>query len=194
MHPEGSEFLFHWEDDEWIKIKTPLLGKANIENLTAAIIVAKELGVDKEAIVRASASMPQVEHRLQTINTAIGYTIIDDAYNSNPVGAKMAVEVLGQITTGGRKFIITPGMIELGEKQVEKNVAFGKQIGEAVDVAIIVGHYNREALLDGLKTAGMPTDNVYVAATFLEAQKIMLSMIQRGDVVLLENDLPDTFK
>ena len=51
---------------------------------------------------------------------------IDDAYNSNPVGAKSALEVLSMMP--GLKVVVTPGMIELGDKEEELNKEFGKQI------------------------------------------------------------------
>lgn len=85
-------------------------------------------------------------------------------------------------------------MIELGDKQYELNRALGKHIGESVDVAVIVGEYNRGALLDGLKEAEFPESQLHVVDSFAESQKLLSTMLQRGDTVLYENDLPDTFK
>src|SRR5690625_5848335 len=82
--------------------------------------------------------MEPVEHRLE-LKQREGLTVIDDAFNSNPVGAKSALDVLGAFS-GRKRVIITPGMIELGEKQDELNERFGSQIAESgIDVAILVG-------------------------------------------------------
>ena len=42
-------------------------------------------------------------------------TIIDDAYNSNPVGSKAAVEPLHMFE--GMRILVTPGMVELGNRK-----------------------------------------------------------------------------
>lgn len=91
-----------------------------------------------------------------------GISIIDDAFNSNPDGARMALDVLRRMTQG-KRIIITPGMIELGEKQVEYNYLLGKQIAEVCDYVMVVGRYNREAILKGLQEKNYPEDKVFVA-------------------------------
>lgn len=195
----GTEFLFKDEDGTWIELTTPLVGNANIENLTAAIIVARHLKVDISTVRRAVATIPQVEHRLQVIHTTAGFTILDDAFNSNPVGAAMALDVLSKMNTSGKKIVITPGMIELGHLQYDKNKELGTKLVDAADIIIIVGEYNREALTHGINErlevdSSIHTDNIHFVPTFNEAQKLMLSIVRKDDLVLIENDLPDTFK
>ena len=85
-------------------------------------------------------------------------------------------------------------MIELGSKQEHYNELFGEHIAETCDVAIIVGEYNREAILNGIKRKRSDKLIVHTVPTFAEAQKKMLEMAKAGDTVLYENDLPDTFK
>ena len=80
-------------------------------------------------------------------------------------------------------------------KQEHYNELFGEHIAETCDVAIIVGEYNREAIMNGIKRKRATGKiDVHTAATFAEAQKIMLGLAKAGDTVLYENDLPDTFK
>lgn len=120
-------------------------------------------------------------------------TIIDDAFNSNPTGSKMALEVLSGFNEG-KRIIVTPGMIELGEHQAELNESFGKAIAGSADVAIVVGQYNRDALVSGIKKEGFNSDNLFTVDSFNEAQQLLSGMLSKGDTVLYENDLPDTFK
>lgn len=149
------------------------------------------MGVPSDKIKYAVGQIEQVEHRLSVKSTAGGITIIDDAYNSNPVGSAMALEVLAGMTSG-RRIIITPGMIELGEDQHRLNREFGAKIPGCADVAIIVGKYNREAITEGIGKAD--SLEVHTVDSFAQAQQLLLSIAHSGDTVLYENDLPDTFK
>lgn len=178
---------------ERLPLRTPLVGECNVSNLLAVVAVALHLGVKPQDIRYAVEQIEQVEHRLSLRRVPGGMTIIDDAYNSNPTGSKMALDVLAMMKPG-RRFVITPGMIELGERQEELNRKFGRHMASCVDVAIIVGEYNREAILAGLEEGGFPKGQTYTADSFAEAQRMLLSMAAPGDTVLYENDLPDTFK
>lgn len=180
--PDGS-FRFH----------TRLVGECNVSNLLAAIACAIHLGVPMEKIRRAVERIEPVEHRLSMKRTPGGYTIIDDAFNSNPTGSTMALEVL-RAMTGGKRIVVTPGMIELGDQQYELNHRFGQLIAESVDVAIVVGEYNREAITGGISSVEASGIKLICAATFADAQRELTSILCPGDTVLYENDLPDTFK
>lgn len=189
----GTTFILHGPDGFEHTFTTPLVGSCNVQNLTAAIIVALYLEVPVNKISYAVERIEQVEHRLSMKKTAGGVTIIDDAFNSNPSGARMALEVLTHFKNG-KRIIVTPGMIELGDKQFELNRDLGKEIGKSVDIAIIVGHYNRDAIIEGLELSGFDKDKTYVVEDFNEAQKELATILKGGDSVLYENDLPDTFK
>lgn len=190
---EGTKFTVKGPDGFEMRLSTKLLGSCNISNLLAAVIVALKLGMDKEKIAYAVGRIEQVEHRLSIKRTPGGVTILDDAFNSNPFGSRMALEVLRDFK-GGKRIVVTPGMIELGERQAELNEAFGKLIGECVDIAIIVGAYNREALVNGIKKTAFKHEKIYEVDSFNEAQGVLGTMLAPGDTVLYENDLPDTFK
>lgn len=85
-------------------------------------------------------------------------------------------------------------MIELGSRQNELNEAFGEKIAKSCDVAIIVGQYNRDAILSGINKAGFKKENLHVVDSFNDAQLVLSTLLRSGDIVLYENDLPDTFK
>ena len=189
----GTRFTIKGEGRS-VALETRLVGECNISNLMAAVIVAMRLGVSDDKIRYAVSKIEQVEHRLNMKRTAGGVTIIDDAFNSNPDGSRMALDVLSRMK-GGKRIVVTPGMIELGDKQDYHNEHFGEHIAKSVDVAIIVGQYNREAILRGLQNAGMTDEEkVITVDTFAQAQQRLSSLLASGDTVLYENDLPDTFK
>lgn len=173
-------------------LETQLLGQHNASNLLACTAVALDLGVAPERIAYAVRQLQPVEHRLQLRNFPGGYTVLDDAFNSNPAGARMALEVLQQLK-GNRKIIITPGMIELGPQQYDLNKEFGRQIADACDYVILVGPKQTEAIQDGLREAGYPEEKLYVARNLEDANGHLRPQLKAGDVVLYENDLPDTY-
>lgn len=191
--PQGTAFTVKGRDGFCLDLETRLLGECNVSDILAAVVIALQLGVENDKIRYAVATIDQVEHRLSIKQTPGGVTIIDDAFNSNPAGSKMAVDVLAHFT-GGLRIIVTPGMIELGSEQYNLNRAFGKYIGEKLDVAIIVGEYNRDAIVEGIRESGFDTKNLHTVGSFNEAQQKLGQLLTRGDTVLYENDLPDTFK
>lgn len=194
-HRDGTTFTLHGPKlpAEGLTLKTRLVGECNVSNLTAAVIVALELGVPVEKIKFAVEQIDQVEHRLSLKRTPGGITIIDDAFNSNPHGSTMALEVL-KAMDGGKRILVTPGMVELGEKQYELNKEFGRLAASSADVVIIVNELNRAAIAEGLAEGDMPQENIHPVANFKEAQTLLQGIMQAGDTVLYENDLPDTFK
>jgi len=189
----GTHFTIEGEG-KTLQMETRLVGECNISNLMAAIITAMKLGISEEHIKYAVGKIEQVEHRLSIRKTPAGITVIDDAFNSNPDGSRMALDVLSRMKKG-KRIVVTPGMIELGEKQEMLNKQFGERIASSCDIAIIVGQYNRDAILEGIRENGQFDENkLIVVDTFAEAQSRLATLLQSGDIVLYENDLPDTFK
>ena len=121
-------------------------------------------------------------------------TVIDDAFNSNPVGARNAVEILGQMT-GGRRVIVTPGMVEMGERQWTENKTLGTHIARHdIDRAVLVGEEQTAAIREGLAEAGYPSEQIIVVSSLFEAREWISSHLRSDDVVLYENDLPDQYE
>lgn len=191
-HQSGTTFTVNG-DGRSLQLTTPLLGECNVSNLVAAIAVATRLGVPDDKIRYAVSRIEPVEHRLSRRSLPSGLTIIDDAFNSNPSGARMALDVLSSMT-GGKRFVITPGMIELGSRQYELNKEFGSHMAGCADVVLLVGEYNRDAIREGLTEAGMDADVIMHFRSFNEAFAWLMAHHGSGDTVLIENDLPDTFK
>ena len=190
---DGTSFNVITPDGERLPFSTRLVGECNISNLLAAIIVALKLGMSVDKIRLGVSRIQQVEHRLNVKRTPGGVTIIDDAFNSNPVGSRMALEVLGRFK-GGRRICVTPGMIELGDRAEELNHQLGRYIGANADIAIIVNEINRDSLSAGVLEEGFDKKNLYKVANFAEAQALLSRLLKPGDTVLYENDLPDSIK
>ena len=184
--------LVDTQDATEVEIRTHLLGRHNVSNMLAAIAVAIECGMTLEEIQTAIANVEPVPHRLQLTVGAGDVTIIDDSFNSNPVGAKAALEVLTEIGDG-KKVLVTPGMVELGEKEYEENKKLGEYAADVCDLVILVGPTRTLPILDGLKASAYPSQQIIVALNLEEVKQHLATRVQPGDVVLFENDLPDNY-
>ncbi|HET8823343.1 MAG TPA: UDP-N-acetylmuramoyl-tripeptide--D-alanyl-D-alanine ligase [Thermoleophilaceae bacterium] len=174
-------------------VRTRLLGRHNVANLLAAAAVGVSMDLRLDAIARALARVSPPAHRLAPIlNRPAGIVVIDDAYNSNPVGAAAALEVLAS-HEAARRVLVTPGMVELGEREQEENQAFGSRAAEVCDLVVLVGEERARPILAGLRAASFPEDRIHVVANTAAAQELLARTTRRGDVVLFENDLPDLY-
>jgi len=188
---DGTDFSVVINNGEALKMRTPLLGDYNISNILACVACAEQLGLTKEQISFGVHKLRPVEHRMEIKPNGAGVVIIDDAFNSNPKGAKMALQVLSEFP--GQRFVITPGIIELGDKQYFYNEQLGEQIADSVDFAILVGQKQTAPIYDGLIKKQFPTDKIYIAQSLNDAAQWAFARTNPGDVVLFENDLPDLF-
>lgn len=189
---KGSEFTVKTVDGREFRCHTLLLGRHNISNILAAIAVALELGLTPKEIVRGVRRLEPVPHRLQIIRTAAGVTVIDDTFNSNPVGVREALACLREMD-GGKKIVVTPGMVELGEIEYEENKKLGGLLAEVCDHVILVGKKRSKPIFEGLLEAGFPEDKVKVVSSLKEAKAYISGILRAGDIVLFENDLPDNY-
>ena len=187
----GSQFDIKL-GDETVKLTTKLLGMHSILNIIGAAAIAHKLGVSNEDIKFAVASLKPTEHRLELKSSVNGSLLIDDAYNANPEGCIEAVRVLGSFD-GMKKVIITPGLIELGDKEYECNYNLGLEAAKYCDIMIFVGQNRSKPMLAAAKDAGFNEENIFVANSFMEAMSIYTKFADNNSVVLLENDLPDNY-
>lgn len=167
-------------------VTTKLLGAHVAETVCACACMALSLGVELSDIADAVSALQPVEHRLQLLDSG-AVTVIDDAFNANPIGAKNALNVLNCFD--GIKVIITPGFVELGALEKPSNVALGKQIAEVCDYAFLVGS-RAEDIKSGAVKAGMEESRIKVFSSRQNAVD-ELKNIEGNKVVLFENDLPD---
>jgi len=188
----GCSFTVITPEEQAIDISMPLLGAHNVQNMVLAIALAHYMGLRLETIALAAKRMQPIEHRLE-LKRQNDILIIDDAFNSNPVGAKNAVEILAKFT-GGKRIIITPGMVELGDREFEENELLGREIGKYdLEKVLFVGKKRSEPLVKGYLAAGGAPENMVVVSSLFEANELIKPLLTAGDIILYENDLPDSY-
>ncbi len=183
---DGTKFVLS-VDGERIVLETGLLGEHNASNVALAAVLALKLGVSVEQIKKAASNLKPLPHRL-SVQKVGDVTIIDDSYNANPKGVAAAIGVLKSF--GGRKIVVTPGMVELGDMEREENFKLGRSLAFA-DAVLLTGGRCSDYVAEGLLSEN------YIGAkrfgSLLEAQKKLKEILRPGDVVLFLNDLPDNY-
>ena len=189
---KGTEFdVLFKNSDEKYHFQTKLLGNHNVYNILAGIAFGVEFGIEIEELQKAVRNVKPVEHRLE-IKKIGNFYQIDDAYNSNPVGAENACKILAMMP--GLKVVVTPGMIELGEKEDELNKKFGEQIADVADYVVLIGEKKTIPIKEGLLTKGFDKEKIIVFNDVREAYPFVGQLARTTDVyALFENDLPDTY-
>lgn len=157
-------------------------------NLACAVAVALQLGVPTAQLSARIESLPPVANRLVAATAPSGVAVIDDTFNANPSGARVALTALAEVPVERRRVVVTPGMVELGPRQVEENEAFGAAAAGVATDFVVVGRTNRRALRQGARSL-----NPVQVRTREEAVAWVKDRLGRGDAVLYENDLPDHY-
>jgi UDP-N-acetylmuramoyl-tripeptide--D-alanyl-D-alanine ligase len=187
----GAEFMINVKGETPVKCKTILLGKHSISNICLAVSVAYQLGMTMDEIVLGINRIVSVGHRLEIVPNNKNVVIIDDSYNSNVNGVMAAMDVLD--TFEGRKIVLTPGLVELGKEENISNFKMGKILASHADIVIITGKQNAEMLINGLLEGGMDRDKIIYAKSLKKGNEELNQILEEGDVILFENDLPDNY-
>ncbi len=187
----GTEFTVISPSGEKERFQTRLIGEHNVINVIGAIAVANTLGIALDELKVPVRKIQPVEHRMQMIERG-NVTIIDDAYNSNPVGSKAAVETLAMFD--GVRILITPGMVELGRDEDEFNYKFGTYAAECCDYILLVGEKHTAPIRNGVIASGFDEEKCRVFEALDDAVKYAYSLREKEHkYILLENDLPDNY-
>ncbi len=177
-------------DSKAHKVKTNLIGNSNLSNILAASTMSFLLGVKPEKIVEQIGLLKSVAHRLEiSENKENDATIIDDAYNSNPTGFREAINTLN-LFENRPKVLVTPGIVELGNKTKETHVELGGIADSICDYIFLVGRNERTISIEaGVKNKKKVIYIEKINLLWQEVKKLNLN----HPVVLLENDLPDNY-
>jgi len=166
-------------------VKAPKILQLSI-SLSVGVMVALEM--DVSSYIKNIKFLEKTDHRQTVLKGSMGQTIIDNSFNSNPVSYIASLEELQSYDNKGKKYLISPGMIELGPEQFSYNYEFAHIASEVIDEALIVGLTNKGPLMLAFEDNNIPVKyfkNRDLAVSYLN------SVVNDNDVVLFENDLPD---
>ncbi|MFW5691704.1 MAG: Mur ligase family protein [Chloroflexota bacterium] len=190
---DGLHFTIHdRQTGDQQRIQAPVLGVHNVTNILLATAIAVHEGMTLSDVAFRARGLHPAESRLVRQTTSAGITIINDAYSANPAGVVSALKVLG-MHEGGRRLLVTPGMVELGDLHEQENSRLGKVAAQYATDVILVGQAQTRPVYAGLMAAGFPADHVQVVDELREAVEWYQHNLRSGDTVLFLNDLPDTY-
>ena len=179
-----------------VRVEGNLIGKIDLRfhhplNVAAAVGAVSALGMDPNQVAGLLGTLPSPEHRLATMVNERGVTVMDDTFNANPAGASAALHRLVEHSPpGGKRVVVTPGLVEMGPRRRIENRALGRAASQAATHLLVVGRTNRRDLLAGA-TEG--SASVLVLENRLQAVRWTRANLDRGDTILYENDLPDHY-
>jgi UDP-N-acetylmuramoyl-tripeptide--D-alanyl-D-alanine ligase len=172
---------------ETVRVRVPLLGRGNLQNVLAGIAVGRLFDVPLDAMAKRAASLRPAEHRGDVIRLAGGVTVVDDAYNSNPRALEGALAVVAGEPRCARRVAVLGEMRELGEPSAALHEACGRAAaGSGLALLVTVGGTPARAMGRAAVEAGMPGAQVRHADTSLEAADIVAREVRAGDLVLVK--------
>ena len=111
---------------ESVTLDIPLLGRANLANVLAGMAVALDADVPLPSIVERAATLAPASHRGEVTRLASGVTVMDDAYNANPLAVRRALEVIASEPHARRRVAVLGEMLELGPESVRLHEECGR--------------------------------------------------------------------
>lgn len=189
LNLSGISFVLHIFSNVY-KVKTKVLGKNHINDILIAIAIAKANNIDDKTIINRLNSLRNFSHRLEYKKEGL-WEIIDDSYNSNFKGFLDALEILR--LANNKKVLITPGLIELDNKNIEFNKQLALDIIKSVDLVCLVTN-NSLAIYNELKNLKFDDDRMLCFASYNQAVSYLKDNYLNDNLtILIENDLPDTY-
>lgn len=187
---EGTVVDFTHEENK-LRGESRLLGVHNVGPLACAADIASRLGLSDEEIRHGISHTKPFEHRMQPREDG-GVVLIDDSYNGNPDGARVAIDFLRTLA-GHRKWYVTPGLVETGTRKEEVHRAIGRELAEAnIEKVVLIRTSVARFIEEGLKEAGFAGELIWFDDA-LSAYRALPTMTVAGDVVLIQNDWPDQY-
>jgi len=153
-----------------------LLGRHNLENVSAAVLAATLSGVEREDIITVLTSFTGLEHRLEKVTEINGVSYYNDSFSTTPETAIAAIEAFKQ-----PKILIVGGS--------SKNSDFtelGKTIRLADNIKAIIGIGTEwDAIKEAIGTPNKEILMIEGADSMAKVVAAAAKLAKAGDVVLL---------
>ncbi len=174
-----------------LNVNSKLLGLHMVPALTAAADIASQMGLTHEQIERGLAKTKPFTHRLESTQRGDGVTFIDDSYNGNPDGVRAAIAFLASLN--GRRFYVTPGLVETGLRVKEVHEKIGLELAQAsIEKIVLI----RTSVVPHIET-GLKAGNFRGEILFHDDMPSALAALRAlslpGDIILVQNDWPDQY-
>ncbi len=164
-----------------------VLGRQHIYPVLAAFALGIKEGLNMVDMGKAVSEHEPPPGRMRLVQGENGSIIIDDTYNSSPLPAEMALDVIKKIKTSGRKIVVLGDMMELGSYSTEAHKNIGKAVAGVADLLITVGIRSQYTAEEAHKS-GMKKRDILVFSDAIEAGNGLAEnrKLEADDVVLVK--------
>ena len=167
------------------KLTLPILGNHNVMNAMAAILTAKEFGIDFDSIQQGLLDLKVTNMRMELINGNNGVKVINDAYNASPTSMNAAIQLVGELKGFNHKYLVLGDMLELGKDEV----TFHQEIGAAIPVNQIAGLFTYGELGEQIAEGAKRVLNAEQIFSFKEKKQLidkLKELVSENDLVLVK--------
>ncbi len=164
------------------------------ENVLRAVAVARRCGATWPAIAAALAQVKPVGMRW-AVSEWQDITIINDAYNANPISVRAAVQAFAAWPVRGQRFLAVGPMLELGRLEATEHEALGRHLATGQWAGIVLVPWKihvgapdpaTQALAAGLQAGGWPAEKMCLAPDAAAAATWLQGRCRAGDALLLK--------
>ena len=168
------------------RVHLPLLGRFNVLNALAAMAVGYHFGLSLAEMATTLSRVKPPDMRLNLIERQDNTLIVNDAYNSNPVSMKGALDTLMDLSSERRSVVIAGDMLELGELADQAHREIGEHAAALGVDCLITGGPLGSLIGEGAIRAGMNAKNVFICQNAEETANVAVHQVKPGDVVLVK--------
>lgn len=169
-----------------------LLGLHHLGPIAVAVHLGLQLGMTLAEIQKGIADTKPFEHRLEPKIGGDGVITLDDSYNGNPDGVRAVIAFLS-VLKGCKRWYVTPGLVEMGERTEIVHKEIGHELSRAgIEKVVLVRNSVTPFIEKGLQEGGYRGEVIWFDKA-LDAFSALPNLTVSGDVVLLQNDWPDQY-
>lgn len=180
---QGLEFTLYWGKNKK-QVKAKILGKQNTGNILAALAVGLKLDLPFANLAKNIANLKSVEATMELSQSSKGGMFIDDSYNINPVGVKMALDTLTTYKNFTKTAVLSP-MIELGDQAISAHKDILEYALERADQVVWVGMDFMDLVQDFAKSKKVE-NRIKIYKTSKTASSFLTNFNSKNNVILFE--------
>ncbi len=181
----GAAQVIEQASGERFSFKMPLPGRHQLVNALYAVAVGRAYGLAWDKIKGALEGYQSQPMRweCQSLN---GITVVNDAYNANPVSMVTALRTFTEMPVCGRKWLVLAGMLELGSVETAAHENLGRIVAQGAWNGLIVVGMLGDVIASAAEKAGMDAARVFRCQNHSEAAWRLNREVHVGDAVLLK--------
>ncbi|MBI3289922.1 UDP-N-acetylmuramoyl-tripeptide--D-alanyl-D-alanine ligase [Candidatus Microgenomates bacterium] len=182
-------------------ITLSLLGDHWIYSALAAAACGQIFNIPNAKIKTGLERVKPQTYRMVPLITKMGAILINDTYNSSPLGAMAAINALTKVGKGKKKIAVLGDMLELGDYEKTGHKEVGQWAAKnGVDVLVCIGNL-AEIMAEGALHGGLDKKSVLTFKKAEDATYDIAKLIDKNSVVLFKasrrlkfEELVDHFK